>query len=263
MALTEIFDQLLTTNGLCAVLVGAWLLWYILTSIHSYWRLRHIPGPPLAAFTSWWWIHAAVSGKGHLALADACSRYGSIARISPNTVVTSDADLIRKMNAYRGSTYTRGKWYKAFKMDAERENLFTELNEQKHFEMRNRLSPGYSGRDNPELEPEIDQIVMELVHLIQRKYLSVQSSLKPMDFAQIAQYLTLDVITYLSLGEPFGFISEDTDKYEYVKSIEDNFPVMNVFSAVPLLSAIMRIPTVQNNLIPTVKDKTGLGKAKA
>jgi len=104
---------------------------------------------------------------------------------------------------------------------------------------------------------------MQVVHLIQRKYLTVRSQIRPMDFAEIAQFFTLDVITFLSLGQPFGFISDDTDKYEYVKSIEDNFPIMNVFSAVPLLSSIMRIPTVQNNLIPTVKDKTGLGKAKA
>lgn len=67
---------------------------------------------------------------------------GSIARIGPNTVVTSDADLVRKMNASRGSTYTRGMWYKAFKLDAERENLLTELDEEKHMNMRNKVSPG-------------------------------------------------------------------------------------------------------------------------
>jgi hypothetical protein len=104
---------------------------------------------------------------------------------------------------------------------------------------------------------------MNVVHLIQRKYLTVGSQLKVLDFAELAQYLTLDIITCLSLGEPFGFVSEDTDKYRYIKSIENNFPIINIFSAVPILSAIMRIPTVQNNLIPTVKDQTGLGKAKA
>lgn len=109
----------------------------------------------------------------------------------------------------------------------------------------------------------MNDIIMTMVQLIRQKYLTTGSKVKPMDFAEMAQYLTLDVITFLSLGEPFGFISEDTDKYGYVKAIEDNFPIMNLFSAVPLLSAIMRIPTVQNNLIPTVKDKTGLGKAKA
>lgn len=121
----------------------------------------------------------------------------------------------------------------------------------------------YSGKDNRNLEPSVDDIVMETVRLIQRKYLSVGSQLRRMDFAAIAQQLTLDVITYLALGKPFGYISEDTDKYEYIKSIEDNLPLMNVFATLPVLSDIMRIPIIQNRLIPTTKDKTGLGKAKA
>lgn len=104
---------------------------------------------------------------------------------------------------------------------------------------------------------------METVHLIQRKYLSHGSQFRPMDFAAIAQQITLDVITYLALGRPFGYIAEDTDKYEYIKSIEDNFPLMNVFATLPVLSDIMRIPTVQNTFIPSAKDNTGLGKAKA
>ncbi len=65
-------------------------------------------------------------------------------RIGPNTVVTTDEDLIRKMNEPRGSTYTRTKWYKAWKLDAARENLFTEIDEEKHAAMRQRLFPGVS-----------------------------------------------------------------------------------------------------------------------
>lgn len=84
-----------------------------------------------------------------------------------------------------------------------------------------------------------------------------------MDISQIVTYFTLDVITFLSLGEPFGFVTEDNDKYEYVKSLEESMPVLNLFSAVPILASIMRIPALQNNLIPTTKDKTGLGKVKA
>jgi hypothetical protein len=84
-----------------------------------------------------------------------------------------------------------------------------------------------------------------------------------MDFAQIAQFLALDVITCLSLGQPFGWITEDKDMYEYVKTLEDNFPIMNFISVVPLLIAIMRIPVVQRVAIPGVKDRVGMGKAKA
>jgi len=104
---------------------------------------------------------------------------------------------------------------------------------------------------------------MDVVHLIKRKYLSVGTNIKPLDWAELSQYFTLDVITYLSLGEAFGFVSQDADRYDYVKFMEQNFPIMNVFSAAPLLSAIARIPTVQANLVPSPKAKTGLGKVKA
>ena len=105
--------------------------------------------------------------------------------------------------------------------------------------------------------------MMDTMQLIKRKYLSVGSQVKALDFAELAQYLTLDVITYLSLGQPFGFVSEDTDKYDYVKSMEDNFPILNFFAIVPFMSDVMRIPTVQNSLIPTTKDKTGVGKSQS
>lgn len=104
---------------------------------------------------------------------------------------------------------------------------------------------------------------MDVVHLIQRKYLTVRSQLKPLDFAKIAQFLTLDVITFLSAGEPLGFVSDDEDKYEYVKSFYEAFPFMNIFASVPILCAITTYPPIQNGLIPTEKDQKGLGRAKA
>lgn len=64
-----------------------------------------------------------------------------MARIGPNTLVTSDEDLVRKMNAVR-NTYSRGGWYRAFKFDADRENMFSELDEEKHMKMRMRVTAG-------------------------------------------------------------------------------------------------------------------------
>lgn len=57
-------------------------------------------------------------------------------------MVTDDEDLVRKMNAYRGSSYTKGNWYKAFKFDADRENLFSQTDEEKHLYLRNRVTVG-------------------------------------------------------------------------------------------------------------------------
>jgi hypothetical protein len=45
------------------------------------------------------------------------------------------------MNAVR-SPYKRGDWYRAFKFDADRENLFSEPDEEKHVKMRMRVTAG-------------------------------------------------------------------------------------------------------------------------
>ena len=74
---------------------------------------------------------------------------GSLARIMPNTLVTDDAELFRKMNALKGSSYTKSAWYAAFKLDADRENLFTERNEERHARVRQQLAPGVSSSDGP------------------------------------------------------------------------------------------------------------------
>jgi hypothetical protein len=65
---------------ICIGLLG----YYLFLNVGSYRRLRHIPGPKLGALSNLWWIRAAISGKGHLALADACTQYGKakVARFS-------------------------------------------------------------------------------------------------------------------------------------------------------------------------------------
>lgn len=102
-----------------------------------------------------------------------------------------------------------------------------------------------------------------LIRLIQTKYISTGSDLKRLDFANIIQFFTLDVIGSLSLSHEFGFLEEEKDQYQYVRTMEDNVPVMNIMSAVPILSKIMRIPAVQRVALPTVKDRVGMGRIKA
>lgn len=165
------------------------------------------------------------------------------------------------MNVVR-STYTRSDWYKAFRFDADRENLFSETNKERHSKMKQKVALGYSGKENPNLEPDMDKVILSMINLIKTKYISSGSSLKPMDLGQVLQYLTLDIITALSLGKAFGWL-EDEDKYAYVATMEANLPAMNFMSAVPALSRLLRIPAIQRAVLPTVKDRVGMGKVKA
>lgn len=164
------------------------------------------------------------------------------------------------MNATRGS-YTKADWYKAFRFDADFENLFSEVDNVKHAEMRKKVSAGYSGKENPDLEKDMDKVLFQFFDLINRKYLSSKDQTKVFDVAQIIQYFTLDVITALGLSESFGWL-QDEDKYGYVKTIEHAMPAMNFVSAVPFLLKLITIPAVQNAALPSMSDKEGMGAIK-
>src|SRR3979490_1902598 len=79
-----------------------------------------------------------------------CSRYirmtlglpiGSIARIAPNTLVTSSPELIFRMNAAR-SPYTKGFWYAGARLPPGQDNLFSQMDERKHTLRRAQMADG-------------------------------------------------------------------------------------------------------------------------
>ena len=66
---------------------------------------------------------------------------GSVARIGPNLLATSDAALLRRIGMAR-STYSRAEWYDAMKFDPRTNNTISEKDEKKHAELRYKLSHG-------------------------------------------------------------------------------------------------------------------------
>lgn len=66
---------------------------------------------------------------------------GSLARVGPNELVTNDPDLLRKMMGVR-SSYTRGEWYDAIRLDPGRNNLLSTRDDDAHTKMRRKMAPG-------------------------------------------------------------------------------------------------------------------------
>ena len=186
---------------------------------------------------------------------------GELCRVAPNILLTSDEDLIRKMNAVR-TEYAKSSWYQAFKLDGTDHNILSVTDHGGHMTLRNQLASGYAGTGNPKFESDIDSIVLDLFNLIDSKYLSKGSDLKKCDLGSVLQYFTLDVVTLLSLGKPFGYVKQDQDVYEYVQTMFDNFPVMTMMTGYPPLVRFMNHPSIQKFLVPSVKDRVGLGKVK-
>ena len=112
------------------------------------------------------------------------------------------------------------------------------------------------------MENNVDILVWQLVHLIKRKYLSTSTTYRRFDLAQTIQYFTLDVITSLSMTEPFGFIEHDEDVYEYVEHYRAMLPQMQVMVSIPLLNRLMRVEAFKRISQWALGDKVGIGKTK-
>ncbi|KAL5331052.1 hypothetical protein ACEPPN_000581 [Leptodophora sp. 'Broadleaf-Isolate-01'] len=256
--LFELFDPFngLLAPGICTLLIlGLSLL--VVQSFLAWYRLRHVKGPPLAGFSKLWLIRAVSSGNMHWEFANANKRYGSLARIGPNHLVTSDPNQMRRMLGVR-SLYTRSEWYIGMKFDPSRENVESERNEDRHNQLRAKMAAGYSGKELENMEQKIDENVANLVSLVE-KYLTTGSTYKPFDFGRKAQFFTLDVITHLAYGKAFGFLTTDSDVYEYIKTVEETLPAAMLVTVLPWMNWLLQTKLVKR-ILPSEKDPIGFGK---
>ncbi|KAH8885376.1 cytochrome P450 [Thozetella sp. PMI_491] len=219
MGLIDIFYDIRWHLTLAAAVAYGWV------KIQAYYRLRAFKGPFSTGWLELWHIRALLSLDSHLRYKEACDKYGPIVRVGPNDLMTSSLDLLTHMSSVR-SEYTRTPWYYiAGRHQHGKDNLFSEINEERHKRRRQQMAPGYSGKENPWLEVSIDTHVRELIHLIRTKYLSTETLAKPVDMAKKLQYLTLDVISEISFGEPFGDLRNDADVNGYIESTEAAFGI--------------------------------------
>jgi hypothetical protein len=79
------------SNHAVAIALISLLVWLCNVLFTGYQQaFRHIPGPFLAKFTSFWRFRLVWSGTAHEKYRELHERYGPIVRIAPNVLVISD-----------------------------------------------------------------------------------------------------------------------------------------------------------------------------
>ena len=238
--------------GSCAILA------LVIRTLTDYSRLQQFPGPWLASWSKFWMMKHVYDGDMHIAVAKVCEEYGPLARIGPNDLVTNDADLLRRMSAIR-SPYTKSEWYSGTQFDPGMNHVFSERDEARHRDLRNRMSAGYSGNENPCLEESVDDRLQDFTNLVRTKYTSTDKIIRPVDFARLARYLTLDIITDMAFGESAGFLSEDHDRFQYLEVMSQALPRFEWVATLSWLNRLCRNPIISRFIMPTPEDKTGVG----
>jgi hypothetical protein len=108
------------------------------------------------------------------------------------------------------------------------------------------------------MERTIDDNVTKFVSLLDRKYVSTETDFRPMDFALKIQYFTLDVVADLAFGQAFGYMEEDRDLYDFIKTTRAFFPLAVLMSNLPILVTILHSPLFRGSL-PKASDAYGFG----
>ncbi|OCK73104.1 pisatin demethylase [Lepidopterella palustris CBS 459.81] len=254
----------LSQQPLYVAVFGA-VFFFAVGRFRQYWRLRQFRGPFGTGLSWLWHSRAVISGNAHRYYGEVTEKYGTIARVAPNHLVTSSPELWAHINAVR-SPYARSPWYyHCARFEPGKDNVFTECDNDKHDARRKKMASGYSGKENPMLESSIDTHVKELVHLIRSKYAAPAASTsvsKPMDMASKMQYLTLDVISHVGLGQAFGDLKADADVNDYLKSSEEGLMIGNMSWGLGI-SWIRDVPILGKAISPSEKDERGFGKMMA
>ena len=203
-------------------------------------------------------IRATATGEMPFRLGQISQRYGSLARIGPNDVITDDAETLRMINGLR-STYVRSDWYNATAFSHDLNHAFCERDDDLHADRRTKLIPGYSGREIEGMEAAMDNRIEDFCALIERKYLSNDTDFRPVDLARICSYFTLEVIYTLAFGNTMGFLEKDEDVYGYLSNQKQMLPIFEWLSTLPSLEKFLRTPWISRNIMPKKTDKTGIG----
>lgn len=73
------------------------------------------------------------------------------------------------------------------------------------------------------------------------------------------QYFTADASGDIAFGNPIGFLENDKDMYDYLKTSAEGFPFFIMLSLFPWLMHLLSLETLKKYL-PKAGDSFGMGR---
>ncbi|KAI0469815.1 cytochrome P450 CYP570A1 [Xylariaceae sp. FL0804] len=226
--------------ALLAVAAAIGLAYQLMGCVAEYQKLRHIPGPFWARVTHFWVIRHILRGNYIDMMLDMHTKYGPVVVMAPDYVLVSDPSEIRQMGSVR-SSWHRGPGYKAFRFTPGKagDMILSERDDKAHARMRAKLMPGYAGKTVEGVEQMVDTHVTQMVDIIESKYVTdlrkngTGTGYRPLDFARLAQFLTIDVITSFAFQDSFRCLERDDDFHGYLAAVNAAVKPLLCFAFLP------------------------------
>ncbi|KAM3560310.1 hypothetical protein ARSEF4850_003728 [Beauveria asiatica] len=201
-----------------------------------------------------------MSGVFPQILKEATDQYGPLVRIGPNQLVSSDPEVLGRMSAVRGN-YIKARFYKSARIIPGVDNVVSALNEDKHKAMRAQMNSTFTvkGDDEYGFEAAMDRQIQNFITMLETKYTSTDSEIRPVDMAEKAQFLALDIIGDIFIGKPFGYLKQDQDLYNFNKINMSSLPILTFVSILPGIADVIHTWPFRLAL-PKEEDQVGFGR---
>ncbi|KAG8160898.1 hypothetical protein KVR01_009162 [Diaporthe batatas] len=234
------------------------LLYYCISNLYSWRRLRHVPGPFMAGVTSLWEMSVTATGQEPWVYNKLAKKHGHLVRISPNTILTDDPEVLRKISGVRKS-YVKDAFYSATLKHPDHDTMFSTIDTPLHDEMKARLAGAYGGRETLAMEPIVDDLIEALIQHIRDETSLGLGRKGIIDFAITTNSFTMDVITRVSFGKELGFLRTHSDVYGLMAAVRDSMRTYTIPMAIPWLRSITTSRFFLRQFGPKKTDKVGPG----
>ncbi|KAL9003904.1 MAG: hypothetical protein Q9188_003242 [Gyalolechia gomerana] len=125
------------------------------------------------------------------------------------------------------------------------------------------MSAGYAGKDVKDLQPAIDKILSAWIRRLEEEWIWKPEQSTDFDIGKRIQFLTVDIITQLCLGDSFQCSENDRDQYGFLETVKSATPISLQMSTFPEFTKIMyhltKNSTIRRLLVPSIRDKGGIG----
>ncbi|KAI3393279.1 hypothetical protein diail_4489 [Diaporthe ilicicola] len=245
-------------GALAAVVLASVLAYYATTTYLAWRRLRHFPGPLLASITNLWGLFTILGGQHHIQLSMLQKKYGKAMRIGPDAIMIYDPETLWHINSAR-SSYTRGGWYESHKFHPEGDSILSEMSTVLHDKRKAKLTSGFAGKGSVRLEADVDSQIAALIRLIRAKVRNGQGN--SIAFSKIIRWFQLDLITLAGLGKAWGNLTDETDHFGFLATMDVAMPLIHSICLVPFMRKIIFSKLFLYMAAPKVTDKEGMGSS--
>lgn len=112
------------------------------------------------------------------------------------------------------------------------------------------------------MEPIIDQLLLNWLQTLSKR--SATQDQGRCDIGRKIQFLTVDIITKICLGDEIGCVNHDRDMHSILETVETGNKICQYFSVFlemnTLLFQFARVKPLRKLLFPKPTDSTGVGR---